>query len=154
MAGGARFQFVAGRRRHGISVPAWPGHEAADAPDGAWCAWRLLGGNNRDLGRSARVFPGPADCRVAVDSVRRRVAELVPVVVADAATGMWSWRLELDGMAVAVAARPYYRQREGQYNLGQFLAALTDAELGDLGELGPTTRRDERPAAAWSGRLA
>jgi hypothetical protein len=68
---------------------------------------------------------------------------------------MWSWRLALDGVPVAVAARPYFRQREGHYNLGQFLAALVDADLDDLGGRGRTTRRatrrGERPAASWSG---
>jgi hypothetical protein len=96
------------------------------------------------------VFPDPHECRAAVERVRRYAAELVPVVVADAGTGMWSWRLELDGVPVAVAARPYHRQREGKYNLTRFLSALADAGLS---ELGPNTRRVERAAVTRSGRM-
>jgi hypothetical protein len=154
MAGGARFQFVAGRRRHGVSVPTWPGGDSEEVTEGTWFAWRLLGGNNRDLGRSAQVFSGPDECRAAVKEVRGRAGDLVAVILVEADSGMWTWRLELDGSVVAVAARPYYRQREGQYNLSQFLAALADAALSDavLNDLGPTSRRDERPAATWGAR--
>lgn len=149
MAGGARFQLVAVRRRLGVDDPVWPGAGALPLSDGSWCAWRLLGGNNRDLGRSANLFPGVPECKAAVEALRSRVAELVQVMSADPDTGMWIWRLELDGVAVAVAARPYFRQREGQYNLGQFLAALADVTPVDLTLM---VRRHERPAVSPSKR--
>ncbi|MER5464616.1 hypothetical protein ABT010_28790 [Streptomyces sp. NPDC002668] len=44
-------------------------------------------------------------------------------------TGSWTWRVELEGRAVAVAGRAYQRHRECQYNLSQFLAAVPVAQL-------------------------
>jgi hypothetical protein len=145
VAGGARFQLVTVRSHYGVCDPAWPGAGGPQLEDGSWCAWRLLGGNNRDLGRSARLFPDVPECLASVGVVRQRAGELAPVMSADPDTGMWLWRLELDGVAVAVAARPYFRQREGQYSLGQFLAALP--EVGPVAQT-PMTRRHERPGAS------
>jgi hypothetical protein len=128
MAVQARMHVVVGQSSAGVSIPVWPGRPAADAPDGPWYAWRLLGRNNRELGRSPRVFGTARECVAAIGALRARVAELEAVVVVDA-VGMWGWRAELDGTPVAVASRPYYRQRESRYSLQQFLAEVAGAEV-------------------------
>ncbi|MFE7777765.1 hypothetical protein ACFU5O_28475 [Streptomyces sp. NPDC057445] len=93
--------------------------------------WRLVGANNRELGRSADTFSGLAECRAAVVRFRAEAAEArVLLTMADTA-GSWTWRLEIEGRTVAVAGRSYLRHRECQYNLGQFLAAVPVAQLAE-----------------------
>lgn len=129
MAEHARFHFVVGRRVRGMLSPAWgviPSNETA-AEDGAWYAWRLLGRNNRELGRSPSVYPLAVDCADSVAALQARVGDLVPVLVAEVDTGQWGWRLHLDGELVVVAPRTYHRQREGYYSVGQFLLMAATA---------------------------
>lgn len=92
--------------------------------------WRLLGANNRELGRSATPYVDARACRAGVTLLRRQLAQLTPVVWSDP-RGRWLWRLDLDGRPVAVAARSYLRQRESHYNLELFLASVPVAKLAD-----------------------
>jgi hypothetical protein len=85
-------------------------------------SWRLLGGNNRELGRSAQVFGGLEACHLSALAIQRRVGAATPELRSEAATGRWTWQLRLDGEPVAVAGRAYLRLRECQYNLAQFIA--------------------------------
>ena len=85
-------------------------------------SWRLLGGNNRELGRSAIPFAELDACHVAAMRVRERVADATVELRSEQATGRWTWQLRLDGEPVAIAGRSYLRLRECQYNLGQFIA--------------------------------
>ncbi|MER6123388.1 hypothetical protein ABT173_12095 [Streptomyces sp. NPDC001795] len=91
--------------------------------------WRLIGSNHRELGRSAELFTGFAECRAAVLRLRERIADAKVLLTTSEGAGGWSWRLEIDGRAVAVAGRLYQRQRDCQYNLAQFLNAAPVAEL-------------------------
>ncbi|MEV7281485.1 hypothetical protein [Streptomyces sp. NPDC093111] len=95
--------------------------------------WRLVGANHRELGRSAQVFGDPGECRAAVVRLRERVGDARTLLtVADAAGGGgWAWRLEIEGRPVAVAGRTYQRQRDCQFNLGQFLQVVPVAELAE-----------------------
>lgn len=120
----ARFLFVSGAV--GQVPPAWP-LPADLRPGDAWFAWRLLGANNRELGRSACLFATLGSAQAAAREASLRAAAAHPTLVADAGTGSWSWRLLVDGRAVAAAARSYSRQRECHYNLAQFLTACGTA---------------------------
>jgi hypothetical protein len=90
--------------------------------------WRLIGGNNRELGRSAATFDGLAACRAAVERLREGVSRAHVVLTMSDTQGTWTWRLELDGFEVAVSGRRYQRQREAQHNLSLFLAAVPQAQ--------------------------
>jgi hypothetical protein len=99
-------------------------------------SWRLLGANNRELGRSAGTtgFPDVDSCRAAV----RRLVDGLPgatasIVSAGAGAAAWTWRLEIGGRTVAAAGRSYLRNRECRYSLAHFLAAAPQAfALADL----------------------
>ncbi|MFE5815328.1 hypothetical protein [Streptomyces sp. NPDC056479] len=91
--------------------------------------WRLVGSNHRELGRSAESFAGFAECRASVLWLRERIGDAKVLLTTTEAAGGWSWRLEIDGRAAAVAGRLYQRQRDCQYNFGQFLHAVPVAEL-------------------------
>ncbi|MFC7219889.1 hypothetical protein ACFQLX_17210 [Streptomyces polyrhachis] len=102
--------------------------------------WRLVGGNNRELGRAAAALADLATCRAEVAELRAQAARLCPVLAMAGGMGMWAWRVALDKRLVAVAPRPYRRQREAQYNLGQFLAALPAAVLPEGVSVRPRLR--------------
>ncbi|MEU3980952.1 hypothetical protein AB0F77_12665 [Streptomyces sp. NPDC026672] len=108
--------------------------------------WRLVGSNHRELGRSAETFDGFAECRAAVLRLRRRIADVKVLLSAAESVGGWSWALEMDDRTVAVAGRRYQRQRDCQYNLGQFLNAVPVAELTE-----PTTHHRQRDTGTVSG---
>jgi len=141
-----RFALVIGGSRSAAPVSTWPYGDrvvGGAAANGSWFAWRLLGGNNRELGRSAEVHPSAATCRDAAAQVRTRIAALTSVLATDARQGQWRWRLDDTEATLAVSSRLYLRQRECTYNLAQFVAGAAVAELwgtdGDDGEPMPAT---------------
>lgn len=119
---------LSGGKSGRLSPARWPGRgyplNGQVNADGSWVAWRLCSGNNRELGRSADVYPDGAACTAAFEVLQSRIAEAEATVVADNRADTWSWRLSLDGRLVAVASRGYLRQRECHYSLRQFLAAV------------------------------
>lgn len=92
-------------------------------------AWRLIGGNNKDLGCSAADFESPAASRRAVLELRARIGDAVPLVTIDPQSSEWTWRLEVDGRVVARSARGYLRHRECLYNVSHFLGSVPVAAL-------------------------
>ncbi|WP_432985914.1 hypothetical protein [Dactylosporangium sp. CA-233914] len=90
-------------------------------------AWMLCSPNNRILGRGERAFDTEAQCRDAVLEVVAGADRLHAVSTALGTSGHWVWRVELDGVPVAVSHRSYLRARESQYNVGRFLAAVPSA---------------------------
>lgn len=127
-----RFLLVAGTASARPGWAQWPDEPvAADevATDGSWVAWRLAGGNNRELGRSAAVFADVSACRDAAVLLQRELVRTRRVAAVNDSTGLWGWRVELDGRPVAAAGRLYLRQRECHYSLTQFLAAVPNAKL-------------------------
>lgn len=127
MAAG-RFLFVSGVV--GPDRSTWSGQDIDQRHGTSWYAWRLLGGNNRELGRAAYVHASLAECRDAALVLRGELATLETSLTADVGTGLWSWRLSRQGVRVAGSSRSYQRQRESHYNLAQFRSAATAAEPG------------------------
>lgn len=84
--------------------------------------WRLLGPNNREIGRSAQAYTDAPTAKAGIGFLRRQLDHLEARVGCDQ-SGAWTWRLDLDGRPVAIAARSYQRRREAAFNLAQFLAA-------------------------------
>jgi hypothetical protein len=126
-----RFLIVHGRTQQGNSSPEWPTMEDPFAVrnrlDGDWYSWRLLSGNNRELGRGADVYPTELECLGAIAWVQNR-AEGGASSIGVRASGQWWWQLEFGGVPVAVSGRVYQRQRECRYNFEQFLGALPVAQ--------------------------
>ena len=100
-------------------------------------AWRLVGGNNRVLGRAPGCFVDFETGYAAVLFLRARIADAVPVLGVAADTGGRTWRLEIDNAVVARSARTYLRGRENLYNLAHFLDSVLLADL-------PAPTRGER----------
>lgn len=101
---------------------------AATSPESRKAAWRLLGGNNRELGRSKAVYADDAACRTAVHDFRADLDQAVPLLSRDAQEGTWTWRLSSgSGPTLACSGRSYARERECRYALGAFLASAPTA---------------------------
>ncbi|HTY72725.1 MAG TPA: hypothetical protein VMI11_09925 [Actinomycetes bacterium] len=140
-----RFLFVTGTLREGSPSPAWPDRSSAlrglTAEDGSWVSWRLAGANNRELGRSAQVYPDLLRCVEDAVAVIAGIARTQALLALNHVTGLWVWRLDLDERPVAVAARGHQRRRECEYSLSRFLAAVPDAAAPDVHAHPRTSRR-------------
>jgi hypothetical protein len=86
--------------------------------------WRLVGGNNHELGRSVAPTATVEDCRAGVLRLKDGVEALTGRVRRGTAEAAWVWVVELDGVPAAVSGRAYQRQRECRYALNHFLAAI------------------------------
>ena len=91
-----RFQLIPGGRLAHASVSA-----------GGGVGWRLLGANNRELGRSAVSYADAEDALAALGRVRRLAHLGDAHVVHDQVTGLWAWHLDDDGVLVATSGRGF-----------------------------------------------
>jgi hypothetical protein len=89
--------------------------------------WRLLSGNNRELGRGADAYDDAPACRLAVEEIQLRIDELQPAVRRLHAA--WTWQLERTGEVVASSGRRFDRLIRCEQNLAQFRARLADAQF-------------------------
>ena len=104
--------------------------------------WRVLGANNRELGRGSRpswradeAYQAAREAQAALDlAVTRYWVDAV---------GMWFWNVSLAGEPIAVSSRGYRRQRECVYNVEQFREQFPAAQRVASHALGPvsTSRR-------------
>ena len=108
-----------------------PGARLAAGTGGGGVGWRLLGANNRELGRSAASY---VDAEAALESVTR-VRELATSgeahIVHEPQNGLWAWHLEDAGVLVANSGRGFRHERECRYNLEQFRDAAPTAPSSD-----------------------
>jgi hypothetical protein len=138
-----RFQFVPGAGTTPNALQRWPAEWAAGMPAGlGWSitrqlqgtgnlptAWRLVGSNNRELGRSSHVYPDLAACKVAVTFLQAHIDEAERLLATNNDTGLWLWRLNIGDQWMAAAGRSYQRRRECLYNVLRFVAAAPTAVL-------------------------
>lgn len=81
--------------------------------------WRLLGSNNREIGRGVDSFPDVETCRLAVKDLQVSIDD-VEAVVRRADAHAWVWRVLLDGRPVAASSHGYDRQIRCDRGLAQF----------------------------------
>lgn len=91
--------------------------------------WRLLGGNNRELGRGTGTFVDEESCLLGIRHLKNVISDL-EVSLRRNETGAWGWLLCLGGVSVATSGCRYDRQircRQGQV---QFVDALETCAVG------------------------
>jgi hypothetical protein len=93
--------------------------------------WRLLSGNNRELGRSADGYPDAELCQLAVKSFAESIDDLVPQVRRRANSG-WGWVLLDDDRPVVSSGHPYDRQVRCEQALGTFCELARNARTGTV----------------------
>lgn len=115
--------------RPGVVGPRRPGTVPVPVPQ-VWFSWRLLGRNNRELGRCPVRFLTERACRAdlerAAAALRRGSGQ---VVVLPAASSGWTWRWGAVPGPCTVGARSYQRRRDAESCAAQFLVDGAAAEL-------------------------
>jgi hypothetical protein len=106
--------------------------------------WRLIGANNRELGRSADGYVSYQGARLAVMRLQQGVGRVVQHSTTDPSTGRWGWRVDLDGASVAVSGRWYERDQDARLGAAKFVALALRAALAD----GVVTLYDPRGGGA------
>ena len=120
---------------------AWRAAQGGSSVTGV--AWRLLGGNNHELGRSIPAYASLSAAIEAVQNLQLRLDEATSSLAPSTVTSRWGWRMLLGETAVAASGRWYQREREARYNLEQFTLAAPTAHI--VGTLGSRSRM--RPSA-------
>lgn len=108
-----------------------PGVRMATSQGASGIGWRLLGANNRELGRSAGAFADAEEALEDISRARRLAAVGEGHIVHDPTTGHWAWHLDEVDDAVAVSGRGFRYERECRYNLEQFREAAPTAPAAD-----------------------
>jgi hypothetical protein len=111
----------------------WPGNWF-DTPEmngpldtSAWCAWRLLGANNRELARSYTGYPDVATCTDAARLIQSGHGQLDAATRPKLPTGRWYWEASLDGIPLAVSAHWFRWRRDCEHNFEQFMKAVPES---------------------------
>lgn len=99
-------------------------------PGGHAFGWRLLGGNNRDLGRGADHHPDAHSCRTAIEQMVRQLDELNGIL-RPGRENRWVWSLRDGSTPVALSSHQYDRQVRCEQARQQFLTYARLATIGD-----------------------
>lgn len=113
--------------------------------------WRLLGGNNRPIGRSALDFPDVPACRQELAVLASALPDLVGRVERHP-PNLWVWRLSYQSSEIAVSAHPYDRQIRSAHAMSQFLDRASVARIDPIVMV--TTSRRWRSVSTLLGRTA
>lgn len=115
----------------GIAVGPLVSAPQAATEGGSWYGWRLIGANNRELGRSALSFASYQLARRAILQLKQGIGRLVHHSTTDPRTGRWGWQIDLEESAVAVSSRWYERDHDGRIGAAKFVALTADAEVAE-----------------------
>jgi len=124
-----------------------PGARLMAGTGGSGVGWRLLGSNNRELGRSASAYADAESALAAIGRVRELAPDGEAHIGHDPSTGLWAWHLDDDGVLAATSGRGFRHERECRYNLDQFRAAAPLAPSSD--HESPTEFPWQRTTTIW-----
>jgi hypothetical protein len=91
--------------------------------------WRLLSGNNRDMGRGVEQFDDSEVCRIGIKQLQADAAEL-RARVRRVTPSRWHWEIVLDELVVAAAGHPFDRLIRCEQGMAQFLENFGAAPIG------------------------
>jgi len=106
-------------------VPAGHVQLFAETDRGA-VRWRLLSGNNRELGRGRETFADAEACRLVIKELQAETEEVVPAI-RRVGSHSWSWQLMRGDEVVAEASHAYDRRIRCEQAMVQFAAQLREA---------------------------
>lgn len=114
-------------------------------------AWRLLGGNNRETGRSAVMYPDEPAARDAVVRFQCELDSYRPQFTRRE-HNQWLWQLLRGDQPVAASGRTYDRQVRCEQALNSFIRAIRTASISDTVMVSSTRRWIPRAALLGSSR--
>lgn len=88
--------------------------------------WRLLSGNNRELGRGVAEYLDAATCHIAIKELVAGLDELKPEI-RRSHVHRWTWELRQHGEPIASSSHLFDRQIRCTQGLSQFLLAALHA---------------------------
>ena len=91
--------------------------------------WRLLSGNNREIGRGVGEFKDVETCRLSVKDLQYALDDLESSV-RRTMSNQWIWELSWSAAPVAVSGRPFDRRIRCRQGLRSFLLLMPDADVG------------------------
>jgi hypothetical protein len=98
-----------------------------------WYAWRLMASNNRRLASSIASFASRPFVVDAITQLKTDLATLKPHVLTNPHNGSWGWRVERDGVPVAVCPHWYERERDCRSGVARFVDAVPRAQIAEGG---------------------
>jgi len=90
--------------------------------------WRLLSGNNRELGRGREAFADPEACRLVIKELQAETDQVVPAI-RRVGSHSWSWQLMRGDQVVAEASHAYDRRIRCEQAMNQFASQLREAAI-------------------------
>ena len=91
--------------------------------------WRVLSGNNRELGRGSGEFADRESCVLGIKHLQNVITQL-DVGIRRAPTGAtWVWELSLGGVSVANSGHSYDRLIRCRQSFAHFVAQLIVCEV-------------------------
>lgn len=91
--------------------------------------WRLLSGNNRDMGRGTDEFDDAESARVGLKQLQVDAADLEPRV-RRVSPSSWLWEIVLDEVPIASAGHSFDRLIRCEQGMTQFLTNFATAPIG------------------------
>ena len=92
--------------------------------------WRLLSGNNRELGRGAVLYPDTDAAIMAIEQSRILLAQF-QCQVRRVVGGHWRWELLSANVPHIESGRQFDRQIRCEQGLAQFMSLFTIATISD-----------------------
>lgn len=114
-------------------------------PPSGGVRWRLLGGNNRELGRGAVVYPDAVSCRAGLARTLVELPTMEPAVIRLDHT-RWTWRLRLDGVDVVGSGHAFDRRPRCEEAWERFVRFAPMAPVREGVTVMPWSSRGMRPS--------
>jgi hypothetical protein len=126
-------------RHHGLHFHLY------SSPTSGGVRWRLLGGNNRELGRGMLAYPDVDACRAGLARTVAELASLVPAVMR-VDHSHWGWRLRADAVDVVGSGHPFDRRPRCEEACARFVELAPHASVRDALTVMPYGSRSMRPS--------
>jgi hypothetical protein len=91
--------------------------------------WRLLGANNRELGRGSNAAKSIDHCAYEASALSDQCASIEYLHRRDQGNDGWTWNGTVNRGEIVHSSRSFRRERESRYNVDAFAEALATAEV-------------------------
>ncbi len=92
--------------------------------------WRLLSGNNRELGRGLGSFLDAEECRIAIKELQSDMGGMLSRV-RPVPPNAWTWELRRGGVPIAVSGHAFDRLIRCERGLAHFVERLGVAPIAE-----------------------